>query len=277
MPAYREIHIATTDEEQREVLIALLEGIGFDSFAEYDAELVAYVPDSQYHPGKLGEILASVQAGLVFSEVLQEEKNWNEEWEKNYPPVLIADRCYIRAPFHPERKDVPHEIIIEPRMAFGTAHHETTAMMIEWLLEMDVNGKILLDMGCGTGVLAILANKLGALDVMAVDNDEWACRNSQDNVLINRVSGCHIVLGDVSAISGKKFDVILANINRNILIRDIPEYIKSLLPGGTLVISGFYKDDTEALSFVAKQYDMELQGMKSNTAWASLLFRKTWS
>jgi ribosomal protein L11 methyltransferase len=271
---YREIHIPVKEEEQRGLLMALLEAEGFESFAESDEELIAYIVNDSFDPAKVMTILGKLNVDSGFTDVIQEEKNWNEEWEKNYPPVLIAGKCLIRAPFHPENKEVTYEIVIEPKMSFGTAHHETTAMMIEWLLEMDVKGKDLLDMGCGTGVLAILANKMGALRVMAVDNDEWAYRNALDNVALNRAADCEVLPGDSTVINDRRFDIILANINRNILMEDMPAYISSLKEDGILVISGFYEQDVPVLASIAAAGGMKLSGSMTKAGWASVAFRK---
>lgn len=271
---YKEISIHITGEEERAQLIARLEAIGFESFVEEEDELQAYVGVDLFEKKRLEEVLK--QAGLPpdYQETLREDKNWNEEWEKNYPPVLIGGKCYIRAPFHPASTEYPYELIIEPRMAFGTAHHETTAMMIEWELETDLRGKLVLDMGCGTGILAILANKMGAADVMAVDNDEWAYLNAIDNILLNDTGNCSAYLDDITALEDKEFDVILANINRNILLQDLSGYAKPLRPGGLLFLSGFYEADIDAITAEASLHGLVPAGRKTKAAWASLCFRK---
>lgn len=263
-----------SDEEVRSLLIAALENAGFESFVETENELVAYILTERHEKHTVKKVMDDLSLEGDILEVIQEEKNWNEEWEKNYPPVTIAGKCHIRAPFHPEREDIPLNIIIEPKMSFGTAHHETTALMIEWLLEGDLEGKRLLDMGCGTGLLAILANKLGAANVMAVDNDEWAYRNALENVALNRATLCEVIQGDVKNIAGKKFEAILANINRNILLEDIPAYCRSLLPGGLLFLSGFYEQDIPAIAKVAEAMDMKPDGVKSRSNWVALCYRK---
>jgi len=271
---YHEIRISVADEEKRSILMAMLEGIGFESFVEEEDALLAYIPVGGLDKARLEKVLSVGEESFEYSDEVREDKNWNEEWEKNYPPVIIADKCYIRAPFHEERKDIPIEILIEPRMAFGTAHHQTTALMLEWELETDFREKFVLDMGCGTGVLAILANKMGASSVMAVDNDEWAYLNTLDNIFLNDTGNCSVHYDDVAALEGEEFDIILANINRNILLQDIPAYSASLKPGGLMFLSGFYEDDTDAIAEVAKQNNLEYQGAKSKDSWTALSFRK---
>jgi ribosomal protein L11 methyltransferase len=268
---YKEVNIWISSEEERAILMARLESAGYESFVEEEAGLVAYIPFDAFDELILKGILGPDTA---FSVVTREDRNWNEEWEKSYPSVVIADKCYIRAPFHPVRDDIPLEIIIEPKMAFGTAHHETTAMMIEWALESDFNGLKVLDMGCGTGVLAIITNKLGASDVMAVDNDEWAYRNSLENFRLNKAGNCKAVLGDASVIEGNVFDIIFANINRNILLSDIHHYSRSLKTGGLLFLSGFYEDDIPAVRSEAEKNCLEMCGKKQKSDWVAISMRK---
>jgi len=272
---YTEIKIPVTGEELRSVLIARLESIGYESFVEDDDQLTAYIPVQYFDGQRLNEALSREGKELTYSQQTQQDKNWNEEWEKNYPPVVVSGKCHIRAPFHQKREDIPMEILIEPKMAFGTAHHETTAMMIEWGLETGFKGKKVLDMGCGTGVLAILANKLGASDVLAVDNDEWACRNAAENISLNEASQCTVIPGDASIIEGLEFDVIFANINRNILVRDIPAYSRALKEGGTLFLSGFYRQDIQVIMEVAKHQGLASCGEKVKSDWTALCLRKS--
>jgi ribosomal protein L11 methyltransferase len=203
-----------------------------------------------------------------------EDINWNREWESNYQPVTIAGKCHVRAPFHPPVNNVPYEIVIEPKMSFGTAHHETTQLMVEWLLELDVAGKDLLDMGCGTGILAILANKLGVRYVTGIDNDEWAWRNSLENFAINNVGEGIVFQGDAALIGSECYDVILANINRNVLLRDMKAYSSGLRQNGIILFSGFYKKDKEIITETALAAGLNIIGSRDLNDWAIMLFHK---
>jgi ribosomal protein L11 methyltransferase len=268
---FTEVSIQVSDEEMRSVLIARLEASGYESFVEEEDGLIAYIPVDAFDEKVLKEVLGS---DISYSAEVREERNWNEEWEKSYPAVVVAGKCYIRAPFHPVREDIPLEIVIMPKMAFGTAHHETTALMIEWALETKFTGLKVLDMGCGTGVLAVLANKLGAENVMAVDNDEWAFRNSEENFRLNKATACKVILGDAASIKGFLFDIIFANINRNILLNDMHAYSDSLKDDGLLFLSGFYEDDIAAVMQEAEKYSLEICGSKRKSAWVAICMRK---
>lgn len=273
---YFEFNFSPVSENMlREILTAELLEKGFDSFQEDENELVAYLPDVLFHDSLLTEIIF-LQAHPEIRVKIEklEEQNWNAEWEKNYPPVTIAGKCHVRAPFHPPMPGIQYEIVIEPKMAFGTAHHETTQIMVEWLMNMDVMGKDVLDMGCGTGILAILANKMGAGSVTGIDNDEWAWQNARENFRNNSIPESFAQMGDAGLIGTERYDIILANINRNILIKDMLNYARGLRSGGELLISGFYQSDTEDLKTTASQPGLEFSGMKSKNEWAIMLFRK---
>ena len=230
-------------ENGNDILTAFLADIGYESFVETETGLLAYIQESEFDIQKLEFLQQDSNAcGFVFSysyEII-EEQNWNAVWESNYNPVLIDNTCYIRAPFHPSREDVKYEIIIEPKMSFGTAHHQTTAQMISYLLNEDCENKKVLDMGSGTGVLSILAAMRGAKEVLAIDNDTWAYNNCCENIEKNCTYVVKAVLGDASFIGNEKYDIILANINRNIILRDINIYANALNNKGILFLSGFY-------------------------------------
>jgi ribosomal protein L11 methyltransferase len=263
-------------ESLKDLLLGELLELGFESYAEEEDNcLLAYIPKSACHPGLLEkcEFLANNPEVKVSQKVL-EDKNWNEEWEKNYQPVLIAGKCFVRAPFHASRTDVPFEILIEPKMAFGTAHHETTRLVAGWLMDLDAGGLNVLDMGCGTGILAILANKMGAASVTGIDNDEWAWRNAEENFLLNDVSTGKVFLGDAGLIGDAEYDLILANINRNILMNDLGKYAAGLKPGGNIILSGFYEDDRDPITKIAVASGLEFQGIRSENHWAAMLFTK---
>jgi ribosomal protein L11 methyltransferase len=246
---YFEVNIAHRQEPmQTEILIAQLGELGFDSFVENANELLAYVPAELFLENDVVALLKTSPNIEKFSVNKIEEQNWNSVWEGSYEPVRFGDFCNIRAPFHEPVLDVKFDLIIEPKMSFGTAHHETTSLMIEWLKTETVEGKRVLDMGCGTGVLAILAKKLGAEFVEAIDNDEWAFENTKENVLRNETPEIAVELGDAENLKNKNIDFILANINRNILIRDMPMYVETLSKDGVILLSGFYKSDLDAVS-----------------------------
>jgi ribosomal protein L11 methyltransferase len=268
---YLELKIEVKDEEQRDILICKLFGEGFESFVESENTLLAYIPSHLFIKEKVDPILEEFHVNRTFSMI--PKRNWNEEWEKHYDPVLISDKCYIRAPFHPPLEGNRFDIVIEPKMSFGTAHHETTVLMIEFMMESEFNGRRVLDMGCGTGILAIFAGKLGAEAVVAIDNDEWSYQNTLENISRNKADMIHVELGDVKALKNTSFDIILANINRNVLLEDL-KYYSSLMPGGDLILSGFYKEDIPVIIEKAEKNDFRFLTLKTKNNWVAIKFRK---
>ena len=255
--------------------MAFLVELGFESFTEEDEVLIAYLPEPVYKEKMIEDSgFGERFPGISFTKNLAEDKNWNEEWEKNYQPVLIAGKCYVRAPFHASMPDVPFEITIEPKMAFGTAHHETTQLVAAWLMDLEVSGLSVLDMGCGTGILAILANKMGAASVIGIDNDEWAERNASENFRLNGVGNGTVILGDASDIKPSGFDLILANINRNILLNDMGSYSTGMKPGGRIIFSGFYEADCPFIKESAEEAGLQFIGTRTMNNWAAMLFIK---
>lgn len=262
-------------EEAKSLLMAELLEIGFESFAEEEHSLLGYFSSELYHEVLINQISFLKNYPEVKFEVKPlADINWNQEWESNYQPITIAGKCHVRAPFHPSLPGITYEILIEPKMAFGTAHHETTQLMAAWLMEMDVKGKEVLDMGCGTGILAILANKMGAAHVIGIDNDEWAWRNCMENFRINRVAKGAVYQGDAAMISHDCYDLILANINRNVLLKDMQAYYKGLRNNGTLLLSGFYQQDIEAIVASASENKMQLITSRTLNNWSVALFNK---
>jgi ribosomal protein L11 methyltransferase len=262
-------------EDDRAILIAELMDAGFDSFNEEEDAVLAYISTEIYHPDILKDIdFLHLHPEISSTNKQLEDINWNKEWESNYPPVTIAGRCYVRAPFHPSIQNIDFEIVIEPKMAFGTAHHQTTQLMAEWLMELDVKGKTVLDMGCGTGVLAILANKLGAESVIGIDNDEWAWRNAQENFRINGLQEEKVFLGNASLIRENSYDLILANINRNVLLQDMQTYHNGLRNNGLLLMSGFYVSDMEMIRKTAENLFMDFAGTRNKDDWAVVFLQK---
>lgn len=247
----------------------------YDSFEETPHGLKAYVPTSTYDEEFLQHTIDELkfmdsELKVDFNVADLPDKDYNEEWERQHQPVLVDGFCWVRAPFHPHRDDVKYEIEIEPKMSFGTAHHATTYLMLSLLEQQPVEGRRVLDMGSGTGVLAILAAKKGAAYVEAVDVDEWAFRNAQENFERNGVQ-VNALLGDASSLTDDKhFDLILANINRNILLHDMGSYVSVLNPGGTLMLSGFYEHDVPALQDKAETLGLRLVQQRSRNEWTAL-------
>jgi len=261
------------DEGLQDILIAKLGEIGFESFVEEDEVLMAYIQGENYNEQLLKEIFnEKLFHDIPYMMTQIEERNWNAEWESNYPSVLIDERCMVRAPFHEKNPNVEFDIVIEPKMSFGTAHHETTSQMIKLLLDEDVKGLNVLDMGCGTGVLAILAKMKGAAAVTAVDNNDWAYENSIENLRRNDIHDQTIILGDASVLESKTFDLILANINRNILLKDMHWYSESLSEGGKLFMSGFYEADLPAIKAEALRLGMKFVKHISSNNWVAAVF-----
>lgn len=264
-------------QETADRLISVLASGGFEGFIEEEGCLKAYIPVSEFKPGMLESLEFTVDPPENLDITIEHiaEQNWNQLWESSYEPVMIGDRCLVRAPFHPAVEGIAYDIVIEPRMSFGTAHHPTTQLMAEALLKLDVKGKPVLDMGCGTGLLAILAAKMGASPVTAIDNDEWAFSNAKENIAKNNVASCNVYLSDAFAIGNDRYDVILANINRNTLVMDMPLYVNGLRKNGILVVSGFYKSDVESINRVALDNSLEVSEIQLKGEWASVGYVKT--
>ncbi|AGC75175.1 ribosomal protein L11 methyltransferase [Nonlabens dokdonensis] len=227
-----------------DVLMAQLGEVGFESFIETDHGIKAYILQSQDSDEVLEgvSIMKNDLCDIAFAKADVPPTNWNAEWEKNFDPIIVNDRCEVRAPFH-KASGVEYDIVIEPKMSFGTGHHQTTHMMIEHLLKEDLNDLDVLDIGSGTGVLAILAQMRGAKKVDAIDIDTWCYENALENVERNNADKVNVILGGAEQLDGRLYDFIIANINRNILLQDIPVYAKSLKSGGTILFSGFYEED----------------------------------
>ncbi|MBN2681869.1 MAG: 50S ribosomal protein L11 methyltransferase [Bacteroidales bacterium] len=247
-------------EEIADILVSKLIELGFDGFENLENKLLAYIPANLYDEKKIKEIKFSVDEKPVEIEFINEEleeKNWNAVWEENFPYVVIKNKCLIHADFHKIEEDYPFRILIDPKMSFGTGHHETTELVMESMLEMDFSGKNLLDMGSGTGILAILASKMGAKTVLAIDNDKWAYENSLENVKKNNVKNVEILLGDAEILGNQTFEIIIANINRNILLQDLNKYSKVLKEEGLLILSGFYQEDIESIRNEAEKHKLK--------------------
>jgi ribosomal protein L11 methyltransferase len=271
---YIEVKI-TTSAELSELLIAELAEIGYDSFQEIDSGLDAYIEQDLFLEVKLQELIEkySKTESISYSFGLMEDKNWNEEWEKNFQPVIIGEDCIVRASFHFPEKPFKYDIVINPKMSFGTGHHETTTMMIANQLEINHQDKTVLDAGSGTGILAILASKLGARLVDAFDMEDWAFENLKENVTLNNCSEIFINKGTIKNIllQEEKYDILLANINRNVLLDEMPEYFERLKKGGALVLSGFYVEDIPLIEERAAEFGLKKISFKEKNNWASLV------
>lgn len=256
-----------------EILMAELGYAGFESFVETNSGLQAYIQKEDWSEDILDDvyILNSDEFEISYSKKEIAKVNWNAEWEKSFFPIVVNNICTVRAPFH-EKPNTEYDIIIEPKMSFGTGHHETTFMMIKHMLQVDFKDKVVLDMGCGTGVLAILAQKLGAQEVTAIDIDNWCYKNSIENVEKNNCNSIKVLEGDASLLVSKQFDVILANINRNILLDDLLTYIENLNKDGILILSGFYDNDIHSIQEVCEQHLLKLIGTIEKNKWVSLKF-----
>ncbi len=256
-----------------EILIAELGYAGFESFVETEEGATAYIQKEDWKANILEDIqiLKSEEFEITFTFEDIEQTNWNEEWEKNFNPIVVDDLCTVRAPFH-DKPETKYDLIIEPKMSFGTGHHETTHMMIQHILKNDFKDKSVLDMGCGTGVLAILAEKVGATQLDAIDINNWCYLNSIENVERNDCHNISVYEGDASLLEGKNYDSIIANINRNILLKDIEAYSKCLNENGTLFLSGFYKEDIPLIEAECNKNMLKLKETIQKGQWISLKF-----
>lgn len=256
-----------------EILMAELAEVGFESFVETEEGLLAYIQKNSWNENILNGVQLFNNDAFTVNFNLKEIEpvNWNQEWEKNFEPIVVDGLCTIRAPFH-ETPKTKFDIVIEPKMSFGTGHHETTHMMVQHILKLDLTHKKTLDMGCGTAVLAILAEKKGAKPVDAIDIDHWCYLNSLENIERNQCSHISVYEGDAALLEGKKYDIILANINRNILLNDIPVYANCLNPKGILLLSGFYDNDIQAISERCAEFGLNFGEKLEKNFWVALKF-----
>ncbi|MBE6336503.1 MAG: 50S ribosomal protein L11 methyltransferase [Lentimicrobiaceae bacterium] len=264
------------NETLKDMLMELLGAAGFDSFMDTDEGFEAYCQEKSLDETELDEIIQMEQFSNVklLKKELIPDQDWNATWEASYEPVIINELCRIKAPFHQVEGSYKYDLIIEPKMSFGTAHHETTSQIIELMLQSDFKGLNVLDMGSGTGVLAILAKKLGSSMTVAIDNDEWAYRNALDNVKLNDETEIVVELGDANSLNNRQFDIILANINRNILLRDMKEYVKCLVDGGKIFFSGFYEEDLKLIAKEAECLGLKYVNHVTKNNWTAAVFIK---
>lgn len=256
-----------------EILTAELGYAGFESFVETEEGVTAYIQKNEWNKDILENINIldsdEFKIDFTFSKIAQ--VNWNAEWEKNFDPIEVDGKCTVRAPFHP-KKDFEYEIVIEPKMSFGTGHHETTFMMLQFILENNFNNKTALDMGCGTAVLAILAEMRGASQLDAIDIDEWCYENSIENVERNDCKNISVFQGDAELLKDQKYDIIIANINRNILLNDMASYIKCLSNKGELYLSGFYIEDLPIITETCNNLGLTFVENKEKNRWVAAKF-----
>lgn len=264
-------------ETVNDVLAAILGEVGFESFVECEGGLTAYIQQTLCDENAIKIAITEFplpDTDITYTYTEAEDKDWNEEWEKNFfQPIVIGDRCCIHSTFHKDTPKTEYEILINPQMAFGTGHHETTSSIISELLNADLKDKSVLDMGCGTSILAILASMRGANPVTAIDIDDWCVNNSKDNIILNQINNITVELGDASLLKGRKpFDVIIANINRNILLADMPQYAACMHAGSELYMSGFYVQDIPVIREKAENLGMKFIHYREKNNWAAVKF-----
>lgn len=262
----------------KDLLATRLGEIGYESFVETQDGMLAYIPVQAFDAEDFRECLSNEQPDYVInvSHKTIPGQNWNEEWEKNYfQPIVIGRECVIHSSFHTDVPSAVYDVLIDPKMAFGTGHHETTSLMLGELLTLDIQNKSFLDMGCGTAVLAILASMKGAYPVLGVDIDEWAVRNALENCCLNNTPNVAIRHGGVEWLAEtESFDVVFANINRNILLRDMANYVAHIQREGLLFMSGFYESDVPVIRKKAESLDLTYEGFVSKNNWVAVRFRK---
>lgn len=267
MNEYIQIDFFSTTAEQKDILIAKLIVAGFEGFEETDAGLKAFILKKHFSAQLVKEI--ANEQKISFNNTIIEETNWNQVWESNFQPVMVEDFVAIRADFHEPIKNVKHEIIITPKMSFGTGHHATTLMMVQEMKQIDFTGKTVLDFGTGTGILAILAEKLRAKKIVAIDNDDWSIENAAENIQRNNCRMIDLVKADVAE-TGGKYDIILANVNKNVIVENFKSLAKQLLHGGVLLLSGLLKEDRDVVFHMCSEYSLQLIQTNVRDNWLCL-------
>lgn len=265
-------------EEIAEIVIAELGELEYESFTQSEDAVEAYIQAPLFDMNTVQSLsinhLPNAPFNLNYSHKTIESQDWNALWESNFSPVIIFDQVVIRASFHTDTPKVPYDIVIDPKMSFGTGHHSTTSLMVQSILDLNLEGKSVLDMGCGTSLLAILASKRNAKKVDAIDIDEWPYTNSLENIKNNKADNVSVFLGDASLLKGKSYDVILANINRNILLNDMKHYVACLPQNGEIIMSGFYTEDLKYIKEEAKQNNLQYVSHKVDLNWVAVRFTK---
>ena len=265
-------------EEIAEIVIAKLGELEYESFTQSEDAVEAYIQAPLFDMDAVKQLrlnhLPNAPFTLSYSHKTIESQDWNAVWESNFSPVIISDQVVIRASFHTDTPKVPYDIVIDPKMSFGTGHHSTTSLMIQSILDLNLEGKSVLDMGCGTSLLAILASKRNAAKVDAIDIDEWPYTNSLENIKNNKVDNVSVFLGDAALLKGKNYDVVLANINRNILLNDMKHYVACLPQNGELIMSGFYTEDLKYIKDEAEKNNLQYVSHKVDLNWLAVCFTK---
>lgn len=260
------------------MLSALSAEAGCESFVNEDDGMTAYVQQSLFDEDVLKVLLADFpipDVAVSYTVTEAEDKDWNEEWEKNYfQPIIIGNECVIHSTFHKDVPEAKYDIIINPQMAFGTGHHETTSLVLGQLLEADLAGKSVLDMGCGTSILAIMASKRGADPITAIDIDDWCISNSKDNFELNGITNINVFQGDANSLAGMDFDVVIANINRNILLNDMHHYVACMHEGSVIFMSGFYVQDIPLIQAEGERLGLRFEYFKEKNNWCVVKLRK---
>lgn len=274
---YIELTINVEPKEQgSDILIAQLSDLGFESFVETEVGFTAYVQEEEYSEEEIQLMFNDFSDifKIEYSFKIIPQQNWNKEWESNFQPIEVDGKCYIRAPFHESKKEFIYDVIIEPKMSFGTGHHDTTQLMIQKLMLLNVKNQSLLDMGCGTGVLAIVASLTGASYITAIDIDDWSYENTIENLIKNNINNVLVHKGNAQILEGKLFHTILANINKNVLLTDMSVYNKSLEKDGNLVLSGFFETDANEIIKKAEELGLKFEDKKMSNQWMMLHFIK---
>ena len=271
MGEYTKLTINQPGREQSDILIALLSEMGFDGFSENPGSMEAYVATGLFDQNETGGLL--LRMGLTYSIETIKETNWNEEWERNFMPVHVEDFCMVRAPFHPAEPGIAFDLVIQPKMSFGTGHHATTQLMIGAMKSLPVKDAVVLDLGTGTGLLAILAEKMGAGNVLAIDNDQWSLQNARENMEMNNCGRIVLQFGEGMP-AGRSFGIILANINRNVLLNQLPSMSQQLQKGGVLVISGLLEGDLPVIRQKANVTELIENKVFTKDGWVAIEYLK---
>jgi ribosomal protein L11 methyltransferase len=260
----------------KDILIAELSEIGFESFTENENTLNAYIQDNFFDEKNLDKInlLKNPAFKISYLQKKIEDQNWNAVWESNFEPIEVEDKILVRAPFHQDNNKFEYQIIISPQMSFGTGHHETTWLVLYLMLHLDLKEKTVLDIGCGTGILSIMAAKAGAKTINAIDIDDWSYENTKDNILLNNTVNINVEKGNSELITGRIFQVILANINKNVLLMDLKFYSQSLMHGGILILSGFFDVDVNEISSEAQKNNLNIIDISTKNHWVAMKLEK---